>query len=134
MVDYNADDIKEVMEITGFNEQKATSLFESVAKDLDDGLDDELCSYDVIEVIKVEHKVKETGADKRYTQSEKPKEKKPKERKVDTEKSLILDYLKRGLTLLIDSTTIQTENEVKLHFKYNNTDYSVTLTKHRAKK
>lgn len=68
---------------------------------------------------------------KRYEKGKETKERKPKERKVDTEKAFILDYLKKGLTLLIDSTTIETENEVKLHFSYNGSKYSVTLTKHR---
>lgn len=134
MIDYNKDDIKEVMEITGLDEVKAEKLFNEVAKDIDDGTDDELCSYDVIDVIKVEHKVKKTGADRNYVKSETKKEKKPRERKVDNEKALILDYLKKGLTLMTDSTTITTENEVKLHFPYNGSEYSVTLTKHRPKK
>lgn len=134
MVDYNKDDIKEVMEITGLDEVKAEKLFKEVAKDIDDGTDDELCSYDVIEVIKTEKNVKDTGADKNYTISETKKERKPRERKVDNEKALILDYLKKGLTLMTDSTTITTENEVKLHFPYNGSEYSVTLTKHRPKK
>lgn len=69
-----------------------------------------------------------------YTQTQEPKKEKPKkERKVDEEKGFILDYIKRGLTLLVDSTTIETENEVKLHFPYNNSQYTVTLTKHRQK-
>ena len=71
---------------------------------------------------------------KRYEQTAERKERKPKERKVDTEKAFILDYLKKGLALLIDGETIKTENEVKLHFTYNSSEYSVTLTKHRAKK
>lgn len=71
---------------------------------------------------------------KNYTQAEvEKKAKKPRERKIDTEKGFILDYIKKGLTLLVDSTTIQTENEVKLHFEYNGSKYSVTLTKHRQK-
>lgn len=135
MINYNDDDIKEVMEITGLDKGKAEKLFKSVANDIDDGTDDEICSYDVIDVIKIEHKAKENGADRHYVQSEKPKvERKPKERKVDNEKALILDYLKKGLVLLTDSTTIVTENEVKLHFPYNESEYTVTLTKHRPKK
>lgn len=73
---------------------------------------------------------------KRYEQSEpqEKKERKPRERKVDTEKENILGYIKRGLTLLIDSTTIETENETRLHFRYGGNEYTVTLTKHREKK
>lgn len=132
MVEYNDDDIKEVMEITGLTKAKATKLFENVAKDLDDGTDDELCSYDVIDVIKVENKVKENGTDKHYAQAEKPKaERKPRERKVDSEKATLLQMLASGLPSDVEVTK---ENEVKLHFSYNGSDYSVTLTKHRPPK
>ena len=49
--------IKEVMEITGLDKVKAEKLFKSVPKDIDDGSDDEICSYDVIDIIKTEQKV-----------------------------------------------------------------------------
>lgn len=71
---------------------------------------------------------------KNYVQADITKPRKPRERKVDTEKAEILDYLKKGLVLLIDSTTIVTENEVRLHFPYGGNDYTVTLTKHNKKK
>ena len=47
MIKYIEEDIKEVMEITGLDKVKAEKLFKSVAKDIDDGSDDEICSYDV---------------------------------------------------------------------------------------
>ena len=134
MIEYIEEDIKEVMEITGLDKVKAEKLFKSVAKDIDDGSDDEVCSYDVIDVIKTEHKIKENGCDRHYVQGDKPKtEKKPKERKVDKEKLFLLQGLASGLKNKI-GLDVTYENEVKLHFNYNGSSYSVTLTKHRPPK
>ena len=134
MIEYIEEDIKEVMEITGLDKVKAEKLFKSVAKDIDDGTDEEICSYDVIEVIKTEHKIKENGCDRHYVQGDKPKtEKKPKERKVDKEKLFLLQGLASGLENKI-GLDVTYENEVKLHFNYNGSSYSVTLTKHRPPK
>ena len=133
MIEYIEEDIKEVMEITGLDKVKAEKLFKSVAKDIDDGSDDEICSYDVIDINKTEQKVKDSGCDRHYVQGDKPKtERKPRERKVDNEKLALLEMLASGLT---DSNIEVTfENEVKLHFNYNGSSYSVTLTKHRPPK
>ena len=134
MIEYIEEDIKEVMEITGLDKVKAEKLFKSVAKDIDDGTDEEVCSYDVIDVIKTEHKIKENGCDRHYVQGDKPKtERKPKERKVDNEKLFLLQGLASGLENKI-KLNITYENEVKLHFNYNGSSYSVTLTKHRPPK
>ena len=134
MIEYIEEDIKEVMEITGLDKVKAEKLFKSVAKDIDDGTDEEVCSYDVIDVIKTEHKIKENGCDRHYVQGDKPKaERKPKERKVDKEKLFLLQGLASGLENKI-KLNITYENEVKLHFNYNGSSYSVTLTKHRPPK
>ena len=134
MIEYIEEDIKEAMEITGLDKVKAEKLFKSVAKDIDDGTDEEVCSYDVIDVIKTEHKVKENGCDRHYVQGDKPKtEKKPKERKVDKEKLFLLQGLASGLENKI-GLDVTYENEVKLHFNYNGSSYSVTLTKHRPPK
>ena len=134
MIEYIEEDIKEVMEITGLDKVKAEKLFKSVAKDIDDGTDEEVCSYDVIDVIKTEHKIKENGCDRHYVQGDKPKtEKKPKERKVDSEKLFLLQGLASGLENKI-GLDVTYENEVKLHFNYNGSSYSVTLTKHRPPK
>ena len=134
MIEYIEEDIKEVMEITGLDKVKAEKLFKSVAKDIDDGSDDEICSYDVIDVIKTEQKVKENGCDRNYVQGDKPKtERKPRERKVDNEKLFLLQGLASGLENKI-GLDITYENEVKLHFNYNGSSYSVTLTKHRPPK
>ena len=133
MIEYIEEDIKEVMEITGLDKVKAEKLFKSVAKDIDDGTDDEVCSYDVLDIIKTEQKIKENGCDRHYVQGDKPKtERKPRERKVDNEKLALLEMLASGLT---DSNIeVAFENEVKLHFNYNGSSYSVTLTKHRPPK
>ena len=134
MIEYIEEDIKEVMEITGLDKVKAEKLFKSVAKDIDDGTDEEVCSYDVIDVIKTEHKIKENGCDRHYVQGDKPKtERKPKERKVDKEKLFLLQGLASGLKNKI-GLDVTYENEVKLHFNYNGSSYSVTLTKHRPPK
>lgn len=133
MIKYIEEDIKEVMEITGLDKVKAEKLFKSVAKDIDDGSDDEICSYDVIDVIKTEQKIKESGCDRHYVQGDKPKtERKPRERKVDNEKLALLKMLASGLTN--SNIEVTFENEVKLHFNYNGSSYSVTLTKHRPPK
>lgn len=134
MIEYIEEDIKEVMEITGLDKVKAEKLFKSVAKDIDDGSDDEICSYDVIDIIKTEQKVKKNGCDRHYVQGDKPKtERKPRERKVDSEKLFLLQGLASGLENKIGLDVIY-ENEVKLHFNYNGSSYSVTLTKHRPPK
>ena len=134
MIEYIEEDIKEVMEITGLDKVKAEKLFKSVAKDIDDGSDDEICSYDVIDVIRTEQKVKENGCDRNYVQGDKPKtERKPRERKVDNEKLFLLQGLASGLENKI-GLDVTYENEVKLHFNYNGSSYSVTLTKHRPPK
>ena len=134
MIEYIEEDIKEVMEITGLDKVKAEKLFKSVAKDIDDGSDDEICSYDVIDVIKTEQKMKENGCDRHYVQGDKPKtERKPRERKVDNEKLFLLQGLASGLENKI-GLDVTYENEVKLHFNYNGSSYSVTLTKHRPPK
>ena len=134
MIEYIEEDIKEVMEITGLDKVKAEKLFKSVAKDIDDGSDDEVCSYDVIDIIKTEQKIKENGCDRHYVQGDKPKtERKPRERKVDNEKLFLLQGLASGLENKI-GLDVTYENEVKLHFNYNGSSYSVTLTKHRPPK
>lgn len=109
-------------------EKLAQILMEQYAKD------GEPITYE--EALKCADMEIKAGDISHYVKSDdKPKTpKKPKERKVDNEKAIILDYVKKGLTLLINSTTIKTETETKLHFSYNGSDYTVMLTKHRKKK
>lgn len=66
---------------------------------------------------------------KNYTQGEVEKKKAVKERKVDEEKKNLLTILRNALAESGIEATM--ENEVKLHFVFNETKYSVTLTKHR---
>lgn len=90
-----------------------------------------LTREEAIEIAEMEIKAKSI---KNYTQSaETTKERKPKERKVDEDKAMILENLKKGLTILIDSATISIENENKLHFQFNGNHYTVNLIKHRVK-
>lgn len=56
----------------------------------------------------------------------------PKERKVDSEKLALLEILAKGLNEHNIAYTI--EKEVAIHFAYNNSEYSVKLTKHRPPK
>ena len=70
---------------------------------------------------------------KNYTQGEKPKKKKNAERKIDTEKADILNWLMRGL-YEVGGISCTTENENKLHFVYNENEYTVNLVRHRPPK
>lgn len=94
---------------------------------------EEVTMEEALEMAEMEVKAKGI---KNYAQCDikEKKERKPKERKVDTEKATILDFIKKGLTLMLDSTTIEVENEAKLHFNYNGTEYTVNLVKHRPPK
>lgn len=138
MIEYNDDDIKEVMEITGLDKVKATKLFKSVASDIDDGTDDEVCSYDVIDVIKIEQKAKANGADKMYVQSDKPKAKAKREVKLDDVK---VDFLKNIKVLLegmalngkIDNVTVANPQK-EITFTIGADTYSLNLVKHRPPK
>ena len=65
---------------------------------------------------------------KHYEQSEKPRKKPTRERKVDTDK---LEILKRVKCLLEDyGYEVELEKEVALHFG----DYTLKLTRHRPQK
>lgn len=134
MINFNEDDIKEVMEITGLGKEKAIKLFKSVANDIDDGTDDEICSYDVIDVIKIEHKAKESGASKIYAQSEKPKTKAKREVKLDNVK---VDFLKEVATLIsglqVENVTIVNPQK-EITFTIGADHYSLNLVKHRPPK
>lgn len=138
MIKFNEDDIKEVMEITSLNKEKAIKLFKSVASDIDDGTDDEICSYDVLDVIKIEYKAKQSGASKIYAQSEKPKTKAKREIKLDDVK---VDFLKNIKILLegmalngkIDNVAIVNPQK-EITFTIGADCYSLNLVKHRPPK
>lgn len=138
MVKFNEDDIKEVIEITGLDKVKATKLFKSVANDIDDGTDDEICSYDVIDVIKVEHKAKENGAYRMYAQSDKPKAKAKRGVKLDDTKVHLIKMLYTllggmGVTDRVENVTIVNPQK-EITFTIGIDTYSLNLVKHRPPK
>ena len=70
---------------------------------------------------------------RKYTKSDKPRKAVERERKVDPDKLTLIQILEKALNDAEVATDPRT-NETDLHFKYNEADYSVKLTKHRAKK
>lgn len=133
MIEFNKDDIKEVMEITGLDESKATKLFKSVAKDIDDGFDDEVCSYDVIEIIKTENKVKASGSDKVYAKAEKKPKAKREVKLDDTKVSIIKSLAELLAEMPIENITIANPQK-EIAFTVGGDHYSLNLVKHRPPK
>ena len=138
MVKYIDEDIKEVMEITGLDKVKAEKLFVSVAKDIDDGTDDELSSYDVIDVIKIEQKAKKNGTDKMYVESQK---KTPTVYKFDTKKRTrkenpanreLIEVLKGALEGFEVENLEVTNIERELVFTLGGVKYKVVLSAPRS--
>lgn len=71
---------------------------------------------------------------RRYEKADRPtKEKKPKERKVDNEKKSIIEALAETIKN-IGADDVALENELKVHFKLNGNDFTITLTRHKKKK
>lgn len=134
MIDFNDDDIKEVMDITGYTKAKATKLFKEVAKDADDGEDDEFCSYDVIEIIKMEHKAKESGADKLYVKSEEKKPRAKREVKLDDVKVAFLAEVAELLKNTNAESISITNPQKEISFTMGGDSYSLNLVKHRPPK
>ena len=99
-------------------------LIQEIMKDLD-------CSREEAEeVAKMEVKTKGL---KRYEQSDKPRKKVEKERKVDQEKKEIIAELVACINKNIGKVLeVKTETEIKM--TYNDTEYTVKLIKHRKKK
>nr|DAU63119.1 MAG TPA: hypothetical protein [Caudoviricetes sp.] len=142
MVEYIKEDIQEVMAITGLDYAKSEKLFNEVVKDIDDGSDDELNSFDIIDIIKTEKLVKDTGSDKRYGVSKEKltdkKEDKPtiqtkRERKKDFEKREIIQKTFNFLKDFVENAEI-TKEEKEIIFKIGENDYTISLTKHRKPK
>lgn len=72
-------------------------------------------------------------AERHYEQSDKPRKKLERERKVDATKGAILAELKETLTSLgANVTEVKTETEVK--FDFEGASYTLKLTKHRPPK
>ena len=70
---------------------------------------------------------------KRYEQSEKPRKKAEKVRKVDEEKKVLLQNVKDTLEDL-GAKILYIKTETEVTFAYNGNDYTVKLTKHRLPK
>ena len=70
---------------------------------------------------------------KRYEQSEKPRKKAEKVRKVDEEKKHILTNVSTLLST-IGADIVETKTETEIVFNYNGNHYSIKLTKHRPPK
>ena len=113
-------EIQRHMQVLGLTREQAEQLWE------DDNSD-----YVSEEMAEMERKAK---ANRRYEQSDKPRAKAKREVKVDEEKVKIIDFLMR---VLADSDVSQLEvknPQREIAFQLNGEDYSLTLTKHRAKK
>lgn len=99
-------------------------LIAEIMKDLD-------CSReDAEEVAKMEMKAKGL---KRYEQSEKPRKKVERERKVDEVKKEIIDELVACISKNIGKVT-KVKTETEIDFVYADEDFTLKLTRHRKKK
>lgn len=113
-------EIQRHMKVLGLTREQAEQLWEEDNSD-----------YVSEEIAEMERKAK---ANRRYEQSDKPRAKVKREVKVDEEKVKIINFLMRVLT---DSDVSQLEvknPQREIAFQLNGEDYSLTLTKHRAKK
>lgn len=84
---------------------------------------------DAEEVAKMELKAKGL---KRYEQSDKPRAKTQKERKVDEDKKKLLELCKNAIDDYVFSLITKTETEIS--FVYNDEKYTLKLIKHRKEK
>lgn len=84
---------------------------------------------DAEEVAKMEVKAKGL---KRYEQSDKPRAKTQKERKVDEDKKKLLELCKNAIDDYVFSLITKTETEIS--FVYNDEKYTLKLIKHRKEK
>lgn len=113
-------EIQKHIELLGLTREQAEQLWE------EDNAD-----YVSEEMAEMERKAK---ANRRYEQSDKPRAKAKREVKIDEEKVKIINFLMR---VLADSDVSQLEvknPQREVTFQLNGADYSLTLTKHRAKK
>lgn len=131
--------IKEVMEITGYTQAKAEKYYQSVFKDLSE--DGEVSAEDVIEVIRIEKKVKDNGV-KTVARADKPKKaptvykfdtEKTKKRPKDEEKVQIVEKIAEFMAEISENAEISNPGQT-ISFKIGENSYSLTLTKHRTPK
>ena len=71
---------------------------------------------------------------RRYEQSEKPRKKAEKVRKIDENKAEILGLIQKSLENHPDIVITGHKTETELYFEYENEKYTIKLTKHRPKK
>ena len=116
-----SEDINELMAELEVNKGDAVRAYFEDMGIIEPGSHDE-----IVEVIP--QKVK-----RKYTKSDKPRKAVERERKIDPDKLTLIQILEKALTDA-EITPDPRTNETDLHFKYNEADYSVKLTKHRAKK
>ena len=83
------------------------------------------------EQIELEQKAKK-NLQRNYVQSEKKRKKSTRERKVDTEKALLLELVRNAIRNTCSNIVVK--NEVELSFDYNGNSYTFKLTKHRPPK
>lgn len=111
-----------------------TKTIEQLAKEiykemLADG--EEVTEAEALEMARMELGAKDI---KNYVQSDVTKKpKKPKERKVDEEKGYLLGEVRKLLDSL-GATDSQQKTETEINFNFNNSSYTIKLTKHRPKK
>ena len=79
-----------------------------------------------------EMEIKSKGI-KRYEQAEVKPARKPRERKADKEKGLILSDV-RDLIETMGGINIEMKTETEIKFGFGNNSYTLKLTKHRNKK
>lgn len=111
--------IEKYMKSLGISKEEAEQLWED---DQEDFIGEE-----------GEEMTKKAKEIKRYEKADKPKgERKPKERKVDLDKKMLLELCLQGLGSTIQESQVKTETEIS--FSYGGEQYTLKLTKHRKKK
>ncbi len=80
-----------------------------------------------------EMELKANANAKLYVQSEKPKKKAEKTRKVDEEKGHLLGCVK-NLLVGMHASILSVKTETEVEFMYNDNHYTIKLTKHRPPK
>ena len=87
----------------------------------------------IVENAEIEEMTQKAKSVKRYEKSDKKRKQSTKERKVDVEKNAILEMLKPVLEKY-GANNISQQTETALHFKINDTDFTLKLTRHKNKK
>ena len=111
-------EIQGFMEKLGLSREDAEQLWE-------DDHSDEILP----EVAEMEQKVKANG--RRYETDKSKRKPSTRERKVDLEKKYLLSEMAKVVETIATIQNIKTETEIS--FLYNNSEYTLKLTKHRKK-